>query len=736
MAKITILNNKNTSPKRNLENEKKNKGLIVASVELEAVAHILEILENEGLIKKPLFDRTDKDTEEEHTHYYFDSGVNNNTLQSIIKSYVNDKKIDYKKIEEQKEIILEKGTIKTAGILDIETTDISESFTEATSGNDNISYIAKDKYGITVYKSINSNLGIAKDKVLTDLSSYNFTFHFDKDLADLEISESDIKISLNEALTQSKDFDTSYINLKTSSTGNQLNINFDNLLKSKEDNQFFMFSKKNIKDVLENFLKNLAEKTELKILSDRMRYYKNEADILKKPIIKKMAQAKHESGSEHLSEAEQEEFNNVDIETIQEEAEKSQATTDFYLDFMVEIKTIKTFEELEAKKAELEAEQEKVEAVKGILPVELINEKLEQIADKKELLSIVKVERTAEQELREELEATKQSLAAQTQMSEELNDKLVKTVSELETANENYKRLDTNHERILKEHSEDLDNWETERDEFKMEIGRYQDLNKSLEEQAVKNRTEIKETAQNLEAEKATTKKLNEELAERTHELGEATAKLETANNLIEEQEESINDLTIMSEQQSKAYSILETKQTETLEELKAEKLEVKKYNKLYSDTVSKLEKTELKLNTVNQKLADKEKENKSLLREVKDFVEEVLNLKGSNSNLIAQKVVLEKEKVKLNTNIQDIGEELRSALNEVKTTNEDLENGKEEAKNYLADLEAQHETEKEESSAYVKELLARIEELEGREGPGEKEKKKIVKAPTPKPKK
>ena len=81
---------------------------------------------------------------------------------------------------------------------------------------------------------------------------------------------------------------------------------------------------------------------------------------------------------------------------------------------MVEIKKIKTFDELEAKKAELEVEAVKVEAVRGILPAELINEKLEQIADKQELLSIVKVERTEVEALKEELEATKQSLAAQT----------------------------------------------------------------------------------------------------------------------------------------------------------------------------------------------------------------------------------------------------------------------------------------------------------------------------------
>ena len=529
----------------------------------------------------------------------------------------------------------------------------------------------------------------------------------------LEITEDTVKQSIKKFFEEINEDNTfqelgdnwdKFLNIEIEESEDELSINFNNLIVLKNGN-VASTAKNLIEEHLKSIVKNAIFNEQLIIEND---------DRLK-PKEKVLAELQYLSGQEHTSEVKQEEQeqDKLIIETVQEEADKSQATTDFYLDFMVEIKTIKTFKELEAKKAELEAEAEKVEAVRGILAVEMINEKLEQIADKKELLSIVKVERTAEQALKEDLEATKKSLAAQTQTSEDLTAELIKTTGELEATKASYKSLDEAHDRMLKEHSEDLDNWEAERDEFKMEIGGLEDTNKELEEQAVQYRTEIKDTKQSLATEKATTKKLNEELSERTHELREATAKLETATNLIEEQETSINDLTTQNEQQSKAYIILETKQVNTLEELKAEKVEVKKYNKLYSDTVSKLEKTEENLKAVNQKLADKENKNKGLVAEIKDFVEEVFNLKGSNSNLTAQKVALEQEKAQLNTNIQDIGEELTSALNEVKTTKQDLENGKEEAKKYVEDLEATHEEQKQEATNYVNGLLARIKDLE-----------------------
>ena len=514
----------------------------------------------------------------------------------------------------------------------------------------------------------------------------------------LEITEDTVKQSIKKFLEKINEDNTfqelgdnwdKFLNIEIEESEDELSINFNNLIVLKNGN-VASIAKNLIEEHLKSIVKNAIFNEQLII--------ENDGRLKPKEIV--LAELQYLSGQEHKSEAEQTTTAEaVKVEAVQEQAKQSQATTDFYLDFMVEIKQIKTFEELETKKAELESEAEKVEAVRGILPVELINEKLEQIADKKELLSIVKVERTAEQALKEELETIKQSLAAQTQKSEELQAELIKTTGELEATAESladtkellraesetavklrtevkdtkaelettkqslkniekqYKQLDDNHERMLKEHAQDLDNWEAERDNFKAE----------------------------LEEEQETTKKLNEELEERTHELGEARA------------------------------------------ELKAEKAEVQKYSKLYSDTVSKLEKTDAELKAVNTKLAEKEAENKGLVAEIKDFVEEVFNLKGSNSNLTAQKQALESEKAKLNTNIQDLEKGLKTALNDVEKTKQDLENGKKEAKQYLTELEASHKAEKDEQTKQAKEYIAsleaRIKELEdGQQRQGEKQ--------------
>ena len=496
---------------------------------------------------------------------------------------------------------------------------------------------------------------------------------------DIEITEETAKQGIKafyESIGQelAQDWDK-FINIEIEQSESEASINFNNLIVLK-DGAIASTAKNLVEEHLTTILKGAISNEGLIIEND---------DRLK-PKDKVLAELQYLSGQEHKSEAEKEATAEaVEVETIQEQAKQSQATTDFYLDFMVEIKQIKTFDELEAKKAELESEAEKVEAVRGILPVELINEKLEQIADKKELLSIVKVERTAEQALKEELEALKESLAAQTQLSEELQTELNKQ----RKANE---QLDNINERLLEESAE-------EKDKHDVEINNLMDDIKGLEEYLKEDEQKIKELEaeletikQSLASEEATSKKLNEELSERTHELGEATAKAEALEKSLDKQQTINAEVNQELTKQKEAYEALEAKQTETAEQLEAEKVEVKKYSKLYNDVVAELE-------TVNKKLEAKEDENKGLIQQVKDFTSEVFNLKDSVKNLTQQKETLEAIR-------DELGEDIT-------TVKAELETVKQEAKDYINQLEEDKEKLQEEAKQYIESLEARIAELE-----------------------
>ena len=470
-----------------------------------------------------------------------------------------------------------------------------------------------------------------------------------------------------------------FLSLEIEESEDELSINFNNLIVLK-NGSIASTAKNVVEEHLSEILKGAIFNEQLIIEND---------DRLK-PKEKVLAELQYLSGHEHTSEAEQEEkaeAKNVDIETVQAQAKESQTTTDFYLDFMVEIKKIKTFDELEAKKAELEAEAVKVEAVRGILPVELINEKLEQIADKKELLSIVKVERTAEQALREELEKAKIDLAAQTQKSEKLQVELNKTTEELES---------------------------TQREFLNSE-----NTNKLLEEQAVKYRTEIKDTKQTLENtnEKLRVSEIDKEMTE--IKLAKEIERRERLKKDFDIEKANVKHLSIELDKETKSHEVTHKvvsdyaqKQKElkaTIEdqskELKAEKAGVKKYNKLYNDTASKLEKTEEQLKAVNKKLADKEAENKGLSIQVKDFVQEVFNLKGSNSNLTAEREALKADKIELKKAMEDGKAYATQQDKRVK----DLEEFSKTAEEYALQQEQT-----------IEELKAEIEALTGKQGKGQ----------------
>jgi len=490
--------------------------------------------------------------------------------------------------------------------------------------------------------------------------------------SDIEINPDNVKQALlNFYTTVGQKLATNwdkYLNIEIEQNEDYISINFNNLI-ILENGSIASTAKNLIEEHLANILKTS--------LNNKLIILENEDRL--KPKEKVLAELQYLSGVEPTTE-QAEPVEKVELNEVIKEQEQKQVITDLYLDFMVEIKTIKTFEELEAKKEELQEEALKVEAVRGILPVEILNEKLEQIADKQELLTIVKIERTAEKTLKEKIQEQKKSI--------------IKVSSELKTEQE-----------LTKELTNKLNNLNDKLAETEEELLNSNAINKKLEEQAVKYRTEIKEVKAELETVITAKSKIEIELKNSNKD-----------NKALQEEalinKENIATLKAELEAVITAKSELQKLQDTTVKELKEEKIKSEKYTKLYNKEVEKLKTVLMELEAVKQKLAEKETENKTLNGKVKNFVQEVLNLKGANSNLEAHKKALEEEKEELNTSLQDTKQLLITANAGQEKAETELTTGKEEAKNYIAQLLAAHEQEKSKAKNYVAELLLEIEEL------------------------
>jgi hypothetical protein len=502
-TKITVLNNKNSSPKSNIENEKREKGLIIEDFPtLDKVDEILGILENEGIINNVNLDRIDGDKRDGHAHYYFDSEINNNTLKSIINSFVNNEKIDSESIAKAKGEIMTNHTIEQLGVLDrqVQGFNVEAGTAELLNQNiDNFQYITKDKDNITAYKKFSENLGLSGTDKPTYLLNeptavkqlqgiYDFTFNFDKDIEQFNISHDTIKMALENALLRYRDFDTSLLNISSNVKGNALNINFNNLLKHKEDNQFFMVSKKNIKDTLEIFLKELAKLTDLTIINNGFKFYKDTVEIEKIVNRVENKQAKKEPQPTTTATAQGETLGQIEVEK--------------YIDYLAELKT-KSIDEVIAVETTLKENAEKLESVKGILSDEVINEKNKEIADKLVLLDIVKFEKLEEIKIKEELDT--------------VNKELDSTKTELQTTTQSLNKANADNQKLSAENKE--------------QSKRIDVINKDLDTTKAK----LETTTQSLNKANADNQKLSAENKEQSKRITEIGKDLDTTKKELEQ---------------------------------------------------------------------------------------------------------------------------------------------------------------------------------------------------------
>jgi len=520
-TKITVMNNKNSSPKANLENEKREKGLIIEDYQsLDGVNEILEILENEGIIKNSNLDRIDGDKRSGHAHYYFDSPINNNTLKSIINDYVNNGNIDKQAIAQAKGQIMANNTIDQLGILDTPTQgfNIDAQTSQLLNENiDNFQYITKDKNGITTHKKFSENLGLSgADKPTNLLNSpssvpqlqgiYDFTFNFDTDIEQFNISNDAIKTALENALNRYNNPNLSLLNLSSSIKGNSLNINFNNLLKNPASNDFFMVSKKNIKDVLEIFLKELAQLTNLTILNNGFKFYKDQAEI--DQILNRTANKQAKKSGQPTTQA----TTTPTAKATAQGETLEQVEVEKYIDYLAELKT-KSIDEVIAVETTLKENAQKLESVKGILSDEVINEKNKEIADKLVLLDIVKTEKLEEIRIKETLDEANKELAT-------TKAELEKTTQELTTANADNKRLDAEN----KEQSKRIDVISKDLDTTK----------KDLEQS--------KATAAQTAAELKASKELNEKGKKYAEQQGIKIEELTTEKKVLQTENQKLQD--------------------------------------------------------------------------------------------------------------------------------------------------------------------------------------------------
>jgi hypothetical protein len=564
-TQITVMKNMNTSPKANLENEKREKGLIVEDYEnLDGVNEILEILEQNGLISKSNLDRIDQDKRLGHAHYYFDSKLDNNSLRAIIDNYVNNGQINQTKLNHFKNLIGQSNTIDQLGILDTQTQgfNIDAQTSQLLNNNiDNFQYITKDKNGITTYKKFTENLGLSgADKPTNVLNNpvsvqqlqgiYDFTFHFDTDIEQFNISDTTIKQALENALNRYNNPDLSLLNLTSSIKENSLNINFNNLLKNPASNDFFMVSKKNIKDVLDIFLKELAKLANLTILNNGFKFYKDQVEI--DQILNRTANKQAKKSGQPTTQA--------TTTTLTAQGETlGQIEVEKYIDYLAELKT-KSIDEVIAVETTLKENAQKLESVKGILSDEVINEKNKEIADKLVLLDIVKSEKLEEIKIKEALDEANKELAT-------TKAELEKTTQELTTAKADNERLDTEN----KEQSKRIDV-----------------INKDLDT----TKTKLETTTQTLNKANEDNKKLGDENKEQSKRIDVISKDLDTTKKQLEQSRtmaaQTASELKASKELNEKGKKYAE-QQGVKIEELTTEKRDLQTENQRLQDEINML---------------------------------------------------------------------------------------------------------------------------------------------------
>lgn len=592
---ILVVNNANTSPKKNLENESKEIGLIVDSKDNNYdVNNIVDILENENIINSFLYDRTDNNTSEEHSHYYFNSKGNNNTLNSIFKKYIKDGVIDYKAIQKLKEEIEMAKNIKMLGIID---TSKEESFLgldsllDDLSNEDNRRFIAMNSDGSTKYKTLNENLGINKRDIRERLK---FSFVFDDILDKDDFSKDDLEQALKESLGDYFDKDTSLLNPIFDIKDNTLEVSFNNVLQTQGAKEFNQLSTKQYRKRLEYFFYKAIQKSDLNVESS-FKFYVSDEEI-KKVLDKSQGKEVKETTLEEWKESKKEQqkedlINNNKVEQVKE--------SKVNIEFASIVSTFSKVEDFDNKSKELNESITKLESVKDLVDV---SDKLKELANQLIYLESEKNEFVLVKEKDLKIDSLEKEIVEQRNTIEVLNEDIKSAMIVINKQDEEIKSKDN----YIEDLKGTINIYTNQIKEMGIELNEKMEVIEDL----------------NIQNERAMNK-----IDTLTKDINKFISDLSVAKTLIAEQKETISNIT--KEKDSLSVKVVELGALAQERRLELDKANdsIEKQNNLINSKNEIIKKQEQEINSFDSikqsyedKLALLREENKKLIKSNNEF--------------------------------------------------------------------------------------------------------------------
>lgn len=609
-----VYNNRNTSPTSKMENEFMQKVFISYSNDINDLDDVFDIgnyLEKEGLISGFNLDRIDnKDTSKEHYNFYFNSNVNNNSLDKIIKDYIQKREIDYTKIKQLKEELQMGKEYKISAIADkcessklgFKDLDDLKDVLNIKENND-LKYIGMDSNLQTNIKDIGGNIGKGRDKIPERLS---FSVFFDKDL-NLDDKDEDLKKELEKTLAYFEK-DTSLLKPTFSIDGNILNLEFNNVLKNPNSKEYYLLGAQQYKKRLEAFLSSYLSKKDLTLTTNKFYFYNNEDKIkelyernnepktfkneIKKPFVNE---------TKTFKEVEKSEVKEV-LKSEVKEVEKTPKNIN--VDFVNQVARFKSVEDFETLKDDLKSDLENMEKAKKFIPN--FEEQFKEVTNKINLLDIKKDEFIKQNDKDNKIKELESSLNEIINMNEVL-EKDVKVLSN--DKNELTNKLETK----VKEINELNEVLENKVNEIKTLSNDKNELNNTLE-------TKVKEVESLSNIKDELTNKLGTKVKEFTelesnlkdkvkenislnNELNETKIEVEKAIDVISSLQKSVldlnNNLTNVSLKLER--TTLEKNELMSVINVKDEQLE--QYRNNNSNYLDRLEKAMLRVNELEKEI-------------------------------------------------------------------------------------------------------------------------------------
>jgi len=591
-----VYNNRNTSPVSKMENEYMEKVYIAYTSDLNDLDDVFDIgnyLEKEGLISGFNLDRIDnKDTSKEHYNFYFDSDVNNNSLNAIIDNYIKNREIDYTKIKQLKEELKMAKELKIKGI-----GDTSETIKKPFKGlegledvlnikeNNDLKYIGMDSMGATTIKEISANLGKGRDTIPERLS---FSIFFDKDL-DLDDKDEDLGKTLKDTFNYFGK-DTSLLNPTFSIDGTCLNVELNNVLKNPNANEYFLMGAKQYRKRMENFIASYLDKKDLTLTTNKF-VYESKLDRVKdlKDVVIKEKTIIEDAKEKKIL---------VDRIEKSEVTEVEKTPKNINVDFVNQVARFKGVEEFETLKEDLKSDLESMEKAKKFIPN--FEEQFKEVTNKINLLDIKKdefIKQNDKDNKIKELELSLNDKDSKIKVLEKETIELKASIEKIENkAIEQITKIQKELKQKLNEKDLTIDNYSKVNDELETN-------NKNLFNERNILLKDKNELSNKLETKVNEFKKLESD----KNELSNEFTKLETNFKIKDKENISLNN------------------------ELKETKIEVEKA----IDVISSLQKSVLDLTNVSLKLEKTTIEKQDLLGVISSKDEQLEQYRYNNSNYL-----------------------------------------------------------------------------------------------------